>query len=194
MQDLHQEKKTEEQVLEEQIEVTEPGRRGAVSWIRIVVSVALLVVLDQFSKYLAVTGLSGKDPLVLIDGVLDLVYLENHGAAFSMLQNQQWFFYILTCVFFALSVVVLYRLPQSAKYRPLMISVVILVAGAAGNFIDRVVNRYVIDFIYFELINFPVFNVADIYVTVGVLILIVLMIFRYSDDDLKILFRTGKKG
>jgi signal peptidase II len=199
MQEINREQNTEEtrdskDSKEELREETVFEKRSAGSWLMIAVSVAILVALDQFTKYLAVTKLSGEDSLVLIDGVLDFVYLENHGAAFSMLQNQQWFFYILTTVFFILAVVVLHRLPQNAKYRPMTISVVVLLSGAAGNFIDRVVNRYVIDFIYVELINFPVFNVADIYVTVGVTILIVLMIFKYKDEDLKVLFRSRKSG
>jgi signal peptidase II len=169
-------------------------RRGAGSWLVILMTIAALVAFDQFTKYLAVRYLSEGTPNELLPGVLSLTYLENRGAAFSILQNQQWFFCILTTVFLILAAVSLYRLPQGAKYRPLTAGVALLTAGAVGNFIDRIVHRYVVDFIYFELINFPVFNVADIYVSVSVIAMCLLMLFVYKDEDLMVLFgRTQKK-
>ena len=62
------------------------------------------------------------------------------------------------------------------------------IAGAIGNFIDRVVHKYVIDFFYFKLINFPIFNVADIYVTVAAFFMIVLGLFYYKDEDFEVFF------
>ena len=74
---------------------------------------------------------------------------------------------------------------------PLIVVVDVLVAGAIGNFIDRLVNKYVIDFIYFSLIDFPIFNVADIYVTLSVIALFILIFFYYKEEDFK--FITKKK-
>ncbi len=70
---------------------------------------------------------------------------------------------------------------------------VFLFAGALGNYIDRILNHYVIDFVYFSLINFPVFNVADIYVTCTVILLFVLLLFYYKEDELRLFFHLGKK-
>ncbi|MGI6057378.1 MAG: signal peptidase II [Bilifractor sp.] len=152
----------------------------------------ILVMIDQFTKYLAVSHLAGRDARVLIPGVLELRYLENNGAAFSMLQNQQWFFYILTAVFLILAIWLMRKVPRdTAAFNPLLWSLDILCAGAVGNLIDRIAHRYVVDFIYFSIINFPIFNVADIYVTVSVILLIILILFRYKDSDLQKIF--GRK-
>ena len=76
-------------------------------------------------------------------------------------------------------------MPQNKKYTALNYIIVFLIAGAIGNYIDRIANNYVVDFIYFSLINFPVFNVADCYVTVSVILLFILILFYYKDDDLE---------
>lgn len=162
-------------------------------WVIIFCSAAIMVLLDQWTKHLAVTYLKDHDPFVLIPGVLELRYLENSGAAFSMLQNQQWFFYILTAVFFVICILVIRKIPLKKMYRPLTACLTVLCAGAAGNLIDRIAHRYVVDFIYFSIIDFPIFNVADIYVTAGVIVLIVLVLFKYKDDDLKAVFSGRTK-
>jgi signal peptidase II len=82
-------------------------------------------------------------------------------------------------------------MPVSPKYTLLRVLAVLMAAGAIGNMIDRVVNNYVVDFIYFNLINFPIFNVADCYVTIAAALLILSIIFIYKDDDLK--FLSGKQ-
>ncbi len=153
----------------------------------------ILVIFDQFTKYLAVSHLAGRDAHVLIPGILELRYLENNGAAFSMLQNQQWFFYILTAVFLIFAIWLIRKIPQNtSQFNPLLWSLAILCAGAVGNLIDRIMHRYVVDFIYFSVINFPIFNVADIYVTVSVILLIILVLFHYKDTDLQKIF--GRKN
>ena len=67
-------------------------------------------------------------------------------------------------------------------------------AGAIGNMIDRAVRGYVVDFFYFRLIDFPIFNVADIYVTVTMILLLILILFYYKEEDLEFLSRKGKHG
>jgi len=158
----------------------------------IIILPIVLVALDQLTKYLAVVCLKGNPSNKLIPGVLELYYLENNGAAFSMLRNQQWFFYILTTVFLILVILFLIRLPKTRRNMPLLFCVLVLCAGGVGNFIDRVAHRYVIDFIYFSLIDFPVFNVADIYVTLGIIVLIALLLFHYKEDDFTFIWK--KKG
>lgn len=154
---------------------------------------SILTLLDQWTKVLSVSCLKGKSSFVLIHGVLEFYYLENHGAAFSMLQNAMWFFYVIAIAAMAWIAWVLYRMPKERRYLPVRIILVAIAAGAMGNLIDRMLLGYVRDFIYFSLIDFPVFNVADIYVTVSVALLIVLILFYYRDDDFTFIER-GSHG
>ena len=79
----------------------------------------------------------------------------------------------------------LHRTKLTKRVFPLYATLVVLLAGALGNFYDRLIQGYVIDFIYFSLIDFPVFNVADIYVTLSVIVLIVMVLFVYKGDELE---------
>ena len=150
------------------------------------------VILDQLSKYMAVHFLQGTDGIDLIPGVFRLTYLENRGAAFGVLQGQQWFFYIITAVILVVVVLAYVRIPAGRKFLPLQICAVFIVSGALGNLIDRVRLGYVVDFFYFELIDFPVFNVADIFVTVSAVLLAVLLLLYYKEEDLEQIFHSGK--
>lgn len=143
----------------------------------------ILTWLDQWTKVLSVAHLKGQPSFALVDGVLEFYYLENHGAAFSLLQNAMWFFYIIAIAAMAFIVWFLHRMPADRRYLPVRVIMVLIAAGAMGNLIDRVTLGYVRDFVYFSLINFPVFNVADIYVTCSVALLIILILFYYKDDD-----------
>ena len=146
-------------------------------------TVALPVLADQYTKHLAVLHLKGQMPIILIPGVLELQYLENSGAAFSMLRNQQWFFYVLTTAFLTGALYFLVKAPDGKRMRPLRYCILLLMAGAIGNFIDRLTKKYVVDFIYFSLIDFPIFNVADIFVTLSVAVLMLMILFRYRESD-----------
>ena len=152
----------------------------------------LLTAFDQWTKYLAVTHLKGQESIALIPGVLELEYLENRGAAFGILNNQQWFFYIITVVMAAAIIWIYLKMPRTGKFLPAHMVAVVILAGALGNFIDRIRLKYVVDFIYFSLIDFPIFNVADIYVTVSAAMVFVLVLFVYKDEDYKFLKRKEK--
>ncbi len=158
------------------------------------------IILDQFTKYLAVSNLKDADPFVLIDGVFQLEYLENRGAAFGMFQNMQWIFMIFSILIAALVVFVYWRVPVGKRpagkrsFMPLRICLILLFAGAIGNCIDRARLGYVVDFIYFKLIDFPIFNVADMFVTVAVTLLIILLLFYYKEEDLDLLFPGGGRS
>ena len=148
----------------------------------------LLIAADQISKYFAVLKLKNQPPYSVVDGVFELHYLENRGAAFGMLQGQKFFFIFIAAVILCTIVYVLWKAPYQKMYIKLHITLVFIASGAVGNLIDRVRYDYVVDFLYFSLINFPVFNVADIYVTLAVL-----LIFVYKESDLEFLtFRTKK--
>lgn len=153
----------------------------------------LLVCLDQLTKAMAVTYLKDSAGIDLIPGVLRLEYLENRGAAFGIFQDQQWIFLILAAVFLIAALVFWIRIPASGRMLPLRLLTVALAAGAVGNMIDRILHHFVIDFIYFCLINFPIFNVADIYVTCSCILALVLLFFYYSDEEFNYLF-SKKKG
>ena len=125
----------------------------------------LLIAADQTTKLLAVARLKDQAPFVLLPGVLELRYLENRGAAFGILQNQKIFFVLMTSLILLACIYALWRMPAARKYTMLHILGAVLMAGALGNFFDRIRLDYVVDFIYISLIDFPIFNVADIYVT-----------------------------
>lgn len=146
-------------------------------------SIGMLIWLDQWTKKLAVRHLMGKEAIVLIQGVFELRYLENRGAAFGMFQGRQFFFFLVALAVFGVTLYGLYRMPFTRRYLPLGCCMALLTAGAAGNMIDRISQQYVVDFLYFCLINFPIFNVADCYVTVAAFCLIALVMWYYKDED-----------
>lgn len=153
----------------------------------------LLITFDQYTKHLAVLRLKDKTAFPIIPKVLELNYLENRGAAFGMLQNQKFFFVFVAIVFIGLIIYFLYKVPDAKKYDILHFLLVMIGAGAIGNMIDRIRLDYVVDFIYIVLINFPIFNVADMYVTFATVFLVIILIFVYKEDDLNFLsFKQNK--
>lgn len=157
------------------------------------VSIILLILFDQYTKYLAVLRLKDKAAFNIINGVLELNYLENKGAAFGMLQNQKVFFIFAAIVILGVIAYVLLKTPDKRKYTVLHVLLSLIAAGAIGNMIDRIRYDYVVDFIYFVLINFPIFNVADIYVSVSTVVLVFLLLFYYKEDDLNFISFKQKR-
>ena len=150
-----------------------------------ILALVVLIGFDQWTKYLAAHFLKGKEAIPLIPDVFELQYLENQGAAFGMFQNKIIFFVILTVVILLGIGFLYYKLPPTRHYFALHSLAVVLAAGAIGNMIDRIQYHYVIDFLYFKCIQFPVFNVADCYVTISMILLCILVLFYYKDEDLK---------
>lgn len=130
---------------------------------------------DQLTKWLAVIFLEGEADVVLWRDVLHFSFVRNEGAAFGMLQNQRWFFMIVSTV--AIVGLLVYLIRYKPKSLWVRVSIAMIIGGGIGNMIDRIFLGYVIDFIYFKLIDFPVFNVADSFVTVGCGILIVYLFY-----------------
>jgi len=152
------------------------------------------VLLDRITKLWAIDRLKGQPAIELISGVLEFRYLENRGAAFGILQNQKSFFLIMTTVVVLALFYVLYRMPFQKAYLGYHIGASLLLAGALGNYWDRIFYEYVVDFIYFVLIDFPIFNVADIFVTVTCFGGAVLVLLSKSDEaDFSFLFPKKKK-
>lgn len=150
-----------------------------------------LFAFDLLTKSLAVNALQDGRHIPLISGVLEFYYIQNRGAAFGIFQNGTFILGIISTVALVVLIFVYLKIPDGKKYLPLRLVLIFIAAGAAGNLYDRVTLQYVRDFIYFSLIDFPVFNVADIYVTCSVFILAFLILFYYKEEDLQ--FETEKK-
>ena len=138
---------------------------------------ALIVILDQVSKYLTITHFSYPNPtdLSVWPGVFHLTRAHNTGMSFSMLQGGRWFFIIVTIVFLAL---IIYAVKKKwFTNRVSLWCLAAVVGGALGNFIDRVLYGYVVDMIEVEFIRFPVFNVADSFVVCGAILLVIVELF-----------------
>lgn len=147
-----------------------------------IIMFVLLTFIDQFSKQLASEFLRDGS-IELIPGVLELRYLENKGAAWGILQNQTWLLIVVTFIVLGIVVYFFCRLPDGRKFLLLRVCLVMLISGAFGNFLDRITNHYVIDFIYFSLINFPIFNFADCLVCISAAILLFCLMFKYKESD-----------
>lgn len=145
----------------------------------------LLILLDQWTKGLASAHLKNNAPVPLIPDILELLYTENTGAAFGILKGQSYFFYLTAGVVSVFACAALWKLPLSGRMRPLCLDLCFIVSGALGNVIDRFRYGYVVDFIYFKPIDFPVFNIADIYITCACAALAFLFLFYYREEELK---------
>ena len=150
--------------------------------------IALITVLDQFTKFLAVAKLMPKGTFPIIKEVFHLTYLENKGAGFGVFANHTHLLSIASIVIVA--AVLAYVLVKRPKDKLLNLSLMFMIGGAVGNLIDRVTLGYVVDFLDFRLINFPIFNVADCFITVGAVMLAVYIIFfsekkEQADGDYK---------
>lgn len=152
-----------------------------------IVLAAILIVFDQFTKWLAITRLKGQEAFVLIEGVFELDYLENRGVAFGMFQNQRWPIMIFGAIFLLAIVFIICKLPEGKKYNILQILLICIVAGGIGNMIDRFFLGYVVDFFSFVLINYPIFNVADCYVVCATIGLFIMFLFVFKDEELTFL-------
>lgn len=135
------------------------------------------MILDRLSKIWALKVLKNNEGIEIIKNLLSFEYLENRGAAFGMLQNKLWF--LATTTFLVVGVILFYLIKYKPKSLLTRISFAMIISGAIGNFYDRVVYKYVVDFIlvhYKDVYHFPTFNVADIFVTLGTIGLIICII------------------
>lgn len=160
-----------------------------------VLLIAVLIIFDQFTKKLAVAKLMNQPAFVLIDGVLELDYLENRGVAFGMFQGQRFMILLVGIIFMAVLSFLVFKMPAGKKYTAMHIILSFVIAGGIGNMIDRFQLEYVIDFISFVLINFPIFNVADCYVVCGVIAMCIMLLFVFKEEDLDFLsFKKSKEN
>ena len=153
------------------------------------VSAIILAVIDQISKIAALKYLKPIESISLIKGIMNLTFVENRGAAFGILNGKIWLLLILAAIICAVIIYSMLKMPKTKEYRLLKAALTLILAGAVGNVIDRVIRGYVVDFFEFTFISFPVFNMADIYVVVGAIAMALIMIFVIKDED-----KTGNGG
>lgn len=150
------------------------------------VSAVILAVIDQISKIAALKYLKPIESISLIKGIMNLTFVENRGAAFGMLSGARWFFVIITIIVTAAILIYIKKyMPKTKEYRLVKFALTLILAGAWGNVIDRMFRGYVVDYFETVFIRWPVFNVADIYVVVGTIILAYAFIFVIKDEPKK---------
>lgn len=144
-------------------------KRGIVA-----VIVLLLIGLDQLVKNYVVQQIPLGEVRSWIPNLVSLTYLQNRGAAFSMLQDQQWLFAVITLVVMVGAIWYLHKPMEDSLW--LVFGLTLIIAGGLGNFIDRMSQGFVVDMFHLDFINFAIFNVADSYLTVGVIVLLIAML------------------
>lgn len=153
----------------------------------------LFIGLDQITKYLAVTQLKEHAPISVFGDLLQLYYLENTGAAWGIFSGKTLFLLLITLIVLCFLIYLYCKIPTKHRFDGLRLCLLLISSGAVGNMIDRIVHHYVIDFLYIKIIDFPVFNVADIYVTVGAVLFVILLCFIYKEEELSFLFCFKEK-
>ncbi len=153
-----------------------------------ILGVMILFVLDRWSKIWAMTKLRGNDSINIIDGIFKLSYVENKGAAWGMLEGQTLIFTIITVVVVGFVVFFYIKLPPIKRYAPLKMGMVVFTGGVLGNFYDRILYHRVVDMLHFYWFDFPVFNVADVFIVVSSILVAILVMFYYNEEELS--FKT----
>ena len=144
-------------------------KRGIVAGI-----IEALIVLDQLVKAYVVQNIALGEIKSWIPNLVSLTYLQNRGAAFSILQDQQLLFAVITLVVVVGAIWYLHKHMEDSFW--MVLGLTLIIAGGLGNFIDRISQGFVVDMFHLDFINFAIFNVADSYLTVGVIILLLAML------------------
>ena len=155
--------------------------------------ILLMVFIDQLTKYLVINNFELHEEKPVIGNLLVLTYIRNSGAAWGSFAGKATLLLVFTFIVFIFIFRILHRIWDIPKFKPIRICLLFVIGGAIGNMIDRIRFNYVIDFIFFKFIKFPVFNIADIFVTLSVIVLVILFIFKYNDADHDILLGIKPK-
>ncbi|WOO36982.1 signal peptidase II [Anaerocolumna sp. AGMB13020] len=160
--------------------------------LRHLIYLILLIGFDQFTKYLVIQNLQDS-PFILIPKIFQFTYHENDGAVWGILSGRTIFLVLMAVILLSFMVFIYIKVPAEKRYNALHIILIFICAGAVGNLLDRILKGYVVDFLYFELIDFPIFNVADCYITISSVLLVLLGLFYYKDEDFAFLsFKSDK--
>lgn len=146
----------------------------------------LVVILDWVTKKAVSGSMALYESFPVIKNVFNITYVKNTGASFGMLSGARWFFVALTV--FLIATIIFYIIENKITSKLFMLSASFVIGGGIGNLIDRVMTGAVVDFFDFCLINFAIFNVADCFVVVGV----ILMAIYFITDEVKANGKTGK--
>ena len=158
-------------------------KKSKIKWMIVFFCIMIFAILaDQYTKSLAVKWLQGREAFPLIKGVLELQFFSNTGMAWSLLEGQSFFILFIGVIFLAVMLFCILKLPEAKKFHILYVFGGILTGGAVGNMVDRLRLGYVVDFISFSLINFPIFNVADICIVLSIIVLGYFFLFVYNEE------------
>lgn len=141
-----------------------------------------LFAVDRVTKAFMLTNLKPVGSKTVIEGFLDFTFVENRGAAFGILQGKIWLFAVLTIVIGIAIVYFVRKLIIKSKYPGVVFSLMLILSGAIGNLYDRIKFGYVVDFFELTFIDYPVFNVADIFVVCGTVIFVLFLLFVVKED------------
>ncbi len=155
--------------------------------------IGLLTAFDQLTKFIITSSFELYESKPAIKNFLSFTYIQNRGMAWGMLQGKRVIFVALTIVILLLCFAIYSNIADKSKYRILRANMIILIAGALGNMLDRIKLGYVIDFFEVKFIEFPVFNVADIYVVVSMIMIFILIMFKYSNEEFDEILGISKK-
>jgi signal peptidase II len=149
----------------------------------------LIILCDQFFKYWVTTNIPVGGNAELLPGVVHLTYVKNTGAAFSILSGMQWLLLGIVIVCTILIIVIMIKY----KFGPFgMLSLAAVLGGAVGNAIDRLALGHVVDMFELEFMEFAVFNIADIFITVGAILFLIYYIFIFSRKEARPV-KTGRR-
>lgn len=186
------------------VKILMEDKKNKLVYVKFSILTLLLVILDQYTKYLSVHNLKDNEAFVLIDGVFELRHLINYGAAGGIFEGQRLYFIIFTLIALPILIYGLFKIEfikktlkddkraikrkTSLKMTIYEFSIILLISGAIGNLINRIVEGYVVDFIYFKLINFPIFNIADTYITISAMIILIVGLMFLDTKEFDMLF------
>lgn len=148
--------------------------------LRYYVIAILAFAVDQLIKWSVATYMDIGQKIPLIPGFIQLTSIRNRGAAFGILQNQRLFFIVVTAIVLIGIIIYLYKIYRKQKY--LASALALIFGGALGNFVDRAFNGEVVDMLEFTFINYPVFNMADVFIVTGV-VMVMIDTLRASGKD-----------
>lgn len=145
------------------------------------IACAVAVIADQLLKRWIVLNVSLGSVKPFIPGLLSITYVKNYGAAFSILQNMRWLFIVTALIF--VSAAIWAYLNKKITSRFGLWAIAAIVAGALGNAIDRLMTVYVVDMFSFDFMNFAIFNLADCFITIGVVLFCIYIFFMYEKKE-----------